>query len=234
MSQICRAILAFLLLSSTAYAGPMTFSGSTSGVFVDPLGGQSKGAGTSTFQFGGSNGATLSFNQTIPSFTATSGVPFQLGSISITTGSPVNVPAEVTMAVTLNFKTPTGLGKETFDFAVGAIFALVETLMMCGSTVSLIFLARLGDRTADADRNAAWLATLSPQPLVDVFICTYNEEAAILERTIIGAQSMDYPRYRVWVLDDGRRPWLAQLCEREGCRYLTRADNSRAPMGLTM
>jgi cellulose synthase (UDP-forming) len=119
----------------------------------------------------------------------------------------------------------------TFDFAVGAIFALVETLMMCGSSVSLVFLARLGDRTADADRNAVWLATLSPQPLVDVFICTYNEEAAILERTIIGAQSMDYPRYRLWVLDDGRRPWLAELCERQGCRYLTRPDNSHAKAG---
>ena len=60
--------------------------------------------------------------------------------------------------------------------------------------------------------------TLAPLPLVDVFICTYNEEEAILERTIVGALSMDYPRYRVWVLDDGRRPWLAELCERLGCR----------------
>jgi cellulose synthase (UDP-forming) len=120
---------------------------------------------------------------------------------------------------------------QTSDFAVGVVFALIETLMMCGSTVSLVFLARLSDRTADVDRNAAWLETLAPQPLVDVFICTYNEEEAILERTIIGAQSMDYPRYRVWVLDDGRRPWLAELCERRGCRYLTRPDNSHAKAG---
>jgi cellulose synthase (UDP-forming) len=120
---------------------------------------------------------------------------------------------------------------QTFDFAVGAIFAFIETLMMCGSTVSLVFLARLSDRTTDADRNAAWLEALAPQPLVDVFICTYNEEEAILERTIIGAQSMDYPRYRVWVLDDGRRPWLAELCERQGCRYLTRPDNAHAKAG---
>ena len=45
-------------------------------------------------------------------------------------------------------------------------------------------------------------------PLVDVFICTYNEEEAILERTIVGALAMDYANYRVWVLDDGRRAWL--------------------------
>jgi cellulose synthase (UDP-forming) len=120
---------------------------------------------------------------------------------------------------------------QTFDFALGVAFALIETLMMCGSTVSLVFLTRLSNRTADADRNAAWLETLAPQPLVDVFICTYNEEEAILERTIIGAQAMDYPRYRVWVLDDGRRPWLAELCERQGCRYLTRTDNAHAKAG---
>ena len=70
-----------------------------------------------------------------------------------------------------------------------------------------------------------------PLPLVDVFICTYNEEEAILERTIIGALSMDYPRYRVWVLDDGRRAWLEALCERLGSGYLTRPDNAHAKAG---
>jgi cellulose synthase (UDP-forming) len=123
---------------------------------------------------------------------------------------------------------PAGL---TLDFAVGLIFVLVETLMIAGSTVSLVFLARLGDRSPDADRNAAWLETLRPLPLVDVFICTYNEEEAILERTIVGALSMDYARYRVWVLDDGRRPWLEELCQRLGSRYLTRPDNAHAKAG---
>lgn len=119
----------------------------------------------------------------------------------------------------------------TLNFTVGLVFVLVETLMVCGTTVSLIFLARLSNRTPDADRNAAWLESQHPLPLVDVFICTYNEEEAILERTIVGALSMDYPRYRVWVLDDGRRAWLAELCERLGCRYLTRPDNSHAKAG---
>jgi cellulose synthase (UDP-forming) len=30
-------------------------------------------------------------------------------------------------------------------------------------------------------------------------ICSYNEEQAILERTIVGAQAMDYPSLRVWM-----------------------------------
>lgn len=90
----------------------------------------------------------------------------------------------------------------TVEWMVGLIFVTVETLAIIGSTISLVFLARLRDRSADADRNANWLESLRPQPLVDVFICTYNEEEAILERTIIGALSMDYPRFRVWVLDE--------------------------------
>src|SRR5436189_674566 len=75
---------------------------------------------------------------------------------------------------------PAGL---SLNFGVGLIFVLVETLMSAGSTVTLIFLARLGNRSPDADRNAAWLEAQRPLPLVDVLICTYNEEEAILERT---------------------------------------------------
>jgi cellulose synthase (UDP-forming) len=119
----------------------------------------------------------------------------------------------------------------TLEYLVGVVFAVVETAMLAGSTISLVFLARLSDRSPDADRNATWLEELSPPPLVDVFICTYNEEAAILERTIVGALSMEYPRYRVWVLDDGRRPWLKALSQQLGAGYLARPDNAHAKAG---
>lgn len=123
---------------------------------------------------------------------------------------------------------PMGL---TLDWAVGVAFVTVETLTITGSTISLIFLAKLTDRSPIADRNAAWLAAREPMPLVDVFICTYNEEETILERTIVGALAMDYARYRVWVLDDGRRPWLEALSKRLGAGYLTRPDNFHAKAG---
>jgi cellulose synthase (UDP-forming) len=119
----------------------------------------------------------------------------------------------------------------TLEWLVGIIFITTETLMLLGTSVSLVFLARTSNRSPDADRNAAWLRALKPAPLVDVFICTYNEEEAILERTIIGALAMDYPRFRVWVLDDGRRAWLRRLCDRLGSNYLTRADNAHAKAG---
>lgn len=84
-------------------------------------------------------------------------------------------------------------------------------------------------------------------PAVDIFIPTYNEDAEILRRTIIGAMSIDYPGTRtrtledgsledfplkeVYVLDDGRREAIRDLCEELGVRYLTRPDNKGAKAG---
>ena len=59
---------------------------------------------------------------------------------------------------------------------------------------------------------------------VDIFIPTYNEDLSILRMTILGALNVHYP-HETWVLDDGRRPALRQLCESMGAHYLTRADN---------
>ena len=71
----------------------------------------------------------------------------------------------------------------------------------------------------------------SKYPPIDVLICSYNEEQTILERTIVGAQAMDYPNFRVWMLDDSRRDWLKALCARLGCRYVSRPDNRHAKAG---
>ena len=123
---------------------------------------------------------------------------------------------------------PMGL---TLDWIVGLIFVSVETLAMMGTTIGLAGLTRVSNRTPEVERNLSWLEAREPKPLVDVFICTVNEDASILERTIVGAASMDYDRYRVWVLDDGRRPWLHALSQRLGVGYLTRPDNAHAKAG---
>src|SRR5262249_1537570 len=44
-------------------------------------------------------------------------------------------------------------------------------------------------------------------------------------------RSMDYPNFTVWVLDDGRRPWLRDFCAAQRVRYLARADNQHAKAG---
>ena len=117
----------------------------------------------------------------------------------------------------------------TCDFLFGLGFLTVEVLTAVGGTITWIFLSRSSSQSETVAANMPWL--MQACPLVDVLICTYNEEQAILERTIIGAKGMSYPNLRVWVLDDGRRDWLRELCARKGCNYLTRPDNAHAKAG---
>jgi cellulose synthase (UDP-forming) len=120
-----------------------------------------------------------------------------------------------------------------FAFSVDAIWAYLffcfEILSSVSSILLFIFLSRTIDRTTEVTRNIAW--TRSRGRRVDLLIPTYNEEQAILERTIIGAQSQDYDNYRIYVLDDKRRDWLRDLCERRNVGYITRSNNEHAKAG---
>ncbi|MGN6775889.1 glycosyltransferase [Rhizobium sp.] len=109
------------------------------------------------------------------------------------------------------------------------LFIFFEVLSSTSSMLLLMFLARTIDRRTEAERNRAW--TLRQMPTVAVLIATYNEEHAILERTIIGAQSQDYSNFKVYVLDDGRREWLRRMCVDRGVGYIARPDNSDAKAG---
>jgi len=117
------------------------------------------------------------------------------------------------------------------DFLVGIVFAAVEALSIVGTTISLAFLTRIRSRSADADAAVRRLCQREDRPLVDTLICTYNEDEAILAPVIDGALAVNYANKRVWVLDDGRRPWLADLCRKKRCGYLTRSDNKHAKAG---
>ncbi|MDW8046977.1 MAG: glycosyltransferase, partial [Chloroflexota bacterium] len=65
---------------------------------------------------------------------------------------------------------------------------------------------------------------------VDVFIPTYNEPLSVLRPTIAAAVAMQYP-HRTYVLDDGRREEVRQLCKELGAEYLTRPTNAHAKAG---
>jgi cellulose synthase (UDP-forming) len=119
----------------------------------------------------------------------------------------------------------------SFESVACLLFLIAEVTVLVGTTITITFLGRVSNRSPEADANVAWLRQQPRMPLVDVFVCTYNEDALILERTIVAALAMKYPNFRVWVLDDGRRDWLKTLCEKKGCHYLTRPDNANAKAG---
>jgi cellulose synthase/poly-beta-1,6-N-acetylglucosamine synthase-like glycosyltransferase len=109
----------------------------------------------------------------------------------------------------------------------------VELLALLDLSILYLTFLRVTDRRPEADRHEARLrAVASDQlPWVDVFIPTYNEPFAVLEKTVTGALCLDYPNFRLWVLDDGRRAWLKEFCEAKGIGYLTRPDNAHAKAG---
>jgi cellulose synthase (UDP-forming) len=116
------------------------------------------------------------------------------------------------------------------DAILGWAFLTLEAATLVSSTFSLFILSRTRDRKVEATAHQGWWGAGKP-PQVEILIATYNEEKSILERTISGALTSTYLPMRVWVLDDGRRPWLATLCQRMGAHYLTRDDNAHAKAG---
>ena len=119
----------------------------------------------------------------------------------------------------------------SFESVVAIVFLAIETTAMLGGMLSMALLMKTRDRRKQADATQGWHDCALATPLVDVLICTFNEEATILERTIVGALAQTYPNFRVWLLDDGRRPEIAALCGALGCFYLTREDNRHAKAG---
>jgi len=65
---------------------------------------------------------------------------------------------------------------------------------------------------------------------VDVFVCTYDESVPVVEATLVGCRAIAAP-HTTYLLDDGRRPEMADLAARLGARYVTRPDNEHAKAG---
>ncbi|UIF90152.1 glycosyltransferase [Cupriavidus sp. UYPR2.512] len=119
----------------------------------------------------------------------------------------------------------------TFTSVWAHVFFAFECMTLAYTLLSIVVLARTSNHTPDADAGEAALRRAKQVPPVDIFIATYNEGLDILEKTIVSALAIDYPDFRVWVLDDTRRDWLREFCERVGAHYVTRPDNAHAKAG---
>src|SRR3984957_2075581 len=70
-------------------------------------------------------------------------------------------------------------------------------------------------------------------PTVDLFIPTYNEPLSVVQNTVLGALSIDYPldKLKIYILDDGRREEFREYAEACGVGYITRDNNEHAKAG---
>ena len=114
---------------------------------------------------------------------------------------------------------------------------IVEGLALLEYAHFLVTVAWLTDRRPEADRREHKLRQCfraggtKALPSVDILIPTYNEPEEVVGKTILAATRIDYPRTRVYVLDDGQRPWLKTFCAEAGVEYVTRPDRSGAKAG---
>ncbi len=69
-----------------------------------------------------------------------------------------------------------------------------------------------------------------PGRSVDVYVCTYDEPAHVLEATLAGCALLSRP-HTTYVLDDGRREEIGALATQWGAIWMTRPDNAHAKAG---
>ena len=65
---------------------------------------------------------------------------------------------------------------------------------------------------------------------VAVLIPTYNEPLEVLTPTVAAACELA-PAHETWVLDDGDRPWVEEMCAAYGARYVSREFHDHAKAG---
>jgi cellulose synthase (UDP-forming) len=81
------------------------------------------------------------------------------------------------------------------------------------------------------DRDEAPPAPVTQTSLrVAVLIPTYNEPVEVIAPTIAASCALQ-PAHETWVLDDGGRPWVAELCAAYGARYVRRDEHTHAKAG---
>lgn len=121
---------------------------------------------------------------------------------------------------------------ETINFASPAAIFVSCLLMAAELYAVLVLLLGFFQSVETIERDPLPLPDDPGQwPSIDVYVPSFNESVDVLLPTLIGCKAMDYPRKKVYLLDDGRREEMRQLAARLGIHYLTRPDNKDAKAG---
>lgn len=132
-------------------------------------------------------------------------------------------------------------------------FSLIGALLLLAAElygITIYFLGAFVNAYPLFRRPAPLPADPQQWPSVDILVPSYNEDAEMLETTLLAATQIRYPqnRFKVYLCDDGgtvqrrnradisEQSWarfheLNALCERIGAHYLTREKNLHAKAG---
>lgn len=129
------------------------------------------------------------------------------------------------------FTTTVPWGEATSGAVYMQVVAFIELAWLLEMTHSYMYFWAPGGRPV-ATGHLATVAARLESASVDVFIPTYNEGEEVLERTILAARCIRWDgKVTISVLDDDRRAWVGELCQRLGVRSITRPDNRGAKAG---
>lgn len=109
------------------------------------------------------------------------------------------------------------------------LVAAVALVTFEGAALSglVIRVVTLWDIDARAPRR---VTEVEPGLRTVVFVPTYNEPVEVIAPTIAAAVDLQ-PAHQTWVLDDGDRDWVRQLCREYGARYVSRPTHEHAKAG---
>ncbi|MDQ1581975.1 MAG: hypothetical protein QOF36_29, partial [Microbacteriaceae bacterium] len=111
-------------------------------------------------------------------------------------------------------------------WSVGIAWALVifEALPLAGLVLKVLAVWNIDSHPAPPS------SALPAGTRAAVLIPTYNEPVEVLSPTIAAACALE-PPHETWVLDDGDRSWVAEMCAAFGARYVSRPTHDHAKAG---
>lgn len=110
------------------------------------------------------------------------------------------------------------------DLTAAGLLLGFEALPLAGVVVNAVMLWNIDSRAP---------APVRPEECtvrVAVLIPTYNEPLEVLAPTVAAACRLE-PAHQTWVLDDGDRDWVEQMCLAYGARYVRRDVHDHAKAG---
>ena len=114
-------------------------------------------------------------------------------------------------------------------FSIG-IF-LIELAFIISPFWQSILMLNIKNRKSQADTMSEAVKQGIYYPTVDILIPSYNEPLEVIKRTIVGCQAIEYNYKKIYLLDDGNREEIRQLCEQLKCYYISRENSIHAKAG---